>query len=271
VWRRLRSLAGRRELEVRLDDEIRFHVEQQTEKNRRAGIAPDEARRQALIRFGGVEQMRERTRDEFRAAFAENLARDVRHSLRSLRRHPGFSAMAVLSLAIGIGANAVIFGAVRTMLFRASPLAQPETLVNIYETEGRPGFNPLSYPNIEDLRKGTTQVFSGIAASTFFPVPIEGGGTARIVMAEVVTGGAFALLGIEPLLGREILPEDDVARGGHPVVMLSYGYWQRAFGADPHVVGRTLRLGGRTYTVVGVAPAHYHGAFPLLSSASPSR
>ena len=100
----------RRELEDRLEDEIRFHVEQQTEKNRRAGMTPDEARRQALIRFGGVEQVRERTRDEFRAAPIENLARDVRYGLRSLRRHPGFSAMAVLSLAIGIGANATIFG-----------------------------------------------------------------------------------------------------------------------------------------------------------------
>jgi putative ABC transport system permease protein len=267
VWRRLRSFGRRRELEDRLEDEILFHVEQQIEKNLRAGLTPDEARRQALIRFGGVEQMRERTRDEFRAAPIEHLARDVRYGLRSLRRHAGFSAMAVLSLAIGIGANAAIFGVVQTMLFRQSPLAQPETLVNVYETEGGRGFNPMSHPNIEDLRKGTTQVFSGIAASTFFPAPVDGGGTVRIVMGEVVTGGAFALLGVEPLLGRAILPEDDIARGGHPVVMLSYGYWQRAFGADPHVVGRTLRLGGRGYTIIGVAPARYRGAFPPMTPA----
>jgi predicted permease len=267
MWRWLRSFGRRRELEDRLDDEIRFHVEQQTEKNRRAGMAPDEARRRALIRFGGVEQVREGSRDEFRAARIENLARDVRYGLRSLGRYPAFSAMAVLSLAIGIGANAAIFGVVETMLFRASPLAQPETLVNIYETEGGRGFNPMSHPDIEDLRKGTTQVFSGITASTFFPVPIGSGGTAQIVMGEVVTGGAFELLGVEPLFGRAILPEDDIARGGHPVVMLSYGYWQRAFGADPHVVGRTLQLGGRGYTIIGVAPAHYRGAFPPLTPA----
>ena len=136
MWRRLRSLAGRQELEGRLDDEIRFHVEQQIEKNRRAGMAPDEARRQALIRFGGVEQMREGTRDQFRSFSIEHLARDIRYGLRSLRRHPAFSAMAVLSLAIGIGANAAIFGVVHAVLFRDSPLVQPETLVNIYETEG---------------------------------------------------------------------------------------------------------------------------------------
>src|SRR5262245_37164962 len=184
MLRRLRSIARRQELEDRLDDEIRFHVEQQIEKNRRAGMTPDEARRTALIRFGGVEQVRERTRDEFRAGPIEHLARDVRYGLRSLRRHPAFSATAVLSLAIGIGANAAIFSVVNTVLFRDSALAQPGTLVNIYETEGGRGFNPMSHPNIEDLRKGTTQVFSGISASTFFPVPVDGDGTARIVMGE---------------------------------------------------------------------------------------
>src|SRR5262245_54929290 len=110
LWRRLRLLGRRRELEARLDDEIRFHVEKQVAKNLRAGMTLDEARRQALIRFGGVEQMRERTRDEFRAGALEHLARDVRYGLRSLRCHPSFSAMAVLSLAIGIGANTTIFG-----------------------------------------------------------------------------------------------------------------------------------------------------------------
>jgi len=267
LWQWLRSLGRGHELDDRLNDEIRFHVERQVEKNLRDGMAPAEARRLALIRFGGVEQTREATREEFRPLRLEHLARDVRHGLRSLRRHPAFTAMAVLSLAVGIGANTAIFGVVQMMLFRASPLLQPETLVNIYETEGGRGFNPLSYPNIEDLRRGTTQVFTGIAASTFFPVPIEGGGTTRIVMGELVTGGAFALLGVEPLIGRAILPEDDIARGGHPVVMLSYGYWQRAFGADPQVVGRTMRLGGRTYTIIGVAPARYRGAFPPLTPA----
>ena len=167
VLRRLRSLVFRRRLEDGLDDEIRFHVEQQTEKNQRAGMTPDEARRQALIRFGGVEQMRERTRDEFRAAPIENLARDVRYGLRSLRRHPGFTAMAVLSLAIGIGANAAIFGVAHALLFRQSPLIDPDTLVNIYESEDAADFNPMSYPNIQDLRRGTTRVFSTYRSNHF--------------------------------------------------------------------------------------------------------
>jgi macrolide transport system ATP-binding/permease protein len=270
MWRRLAgalAMSNRQELEDRLDDEIRFHVEQQTAKNRRAGMAPDEARRQALIRFGGVEQMREGTRDVFRAVRIEHLVHDVRYGLRSLRRHPGFTAMAVLSLAIGIGANAVIFAVVHAVLFRDSPLVEPETLVNIYETEGGQRFGPLSHPNIEDLRKGTTDVFSGIVASTFAFAPLDRDGTAAMVMGEAMTGGAFALLGVKPVLGRAILPEDDVARGGHPVVMLGHGYWQRAFGADPQVVGRTLRMGGRDYTIIGVAPADYYGGTAVLTPA----
>lgn len=268
VFRRLRSLVRREELEERLDDEIRFHVEQQIEKNRRAGMAPDEARRQALIRFGGVEQMRERTRDEFRAGLLEHLARDVRYGLRSLRRHPGFTAMAVLSLSIGIGANATIFGVVRALLFRDSLLRDPGTLVNIYESDaGLLRFGPMSHPNIEDLRKGTTGVFRGVAASTFAVTQVEQGGATGLVMGEAVTGGTFALLGVEPALGRAIQPEDDVARGGHPVVMLSHGYWQRAFGGDPLVIGRALQMGGRGYTIVGVAPANYRGGLPAVTPA----
>jgi predicted permease len=262
--RRLRSLCRPRALEDGLEDEIRFHVEEQAEKNKRAGMTPDEARRHALIRFGGVEQVRERTRDEFRSALIENLARDVRYGLRSLGRHPAFSVMAVLSLAIGIGANTVIFGIVRAVLFRQSPIAHPETLVNIYETESGRGFGPMSFPDIEDLRRDTSGVFSGIAASTFVVPSIDQGGTVGIVMGEAVTGGAFALLGVEPQIGRAIRPEDDVARGGHPVVMLSDGYWRRAFGADPNVVGRVLRLGNRGYTIIGVASTNYRGGVPAV-------
>ncbi len=265
--RRLASLLRRRHIEDRLDEEIRFHVEQQIEKNRRDGMSPNDARRHALIRFGGVEQMRERTRDEFHTGAIEHLARDVRYGLRSLRRHPGFSAMAVLSLAIGIGANAAIFSIVNVVLFSASPLADPETLVNIYEAESAREFNPMSHPNIEDLRKGTTGIFRGIVASAFMPAAIDQDGTAAILMGEAVTGGAFALLGLEPALGRAIEREDDVARGGHPVVMLSHGYWQRTFGGDPQVVGRTLRMGRRNYTIIGVAPADYRGGLGVMTPA----
>ena len=271
MWTRIRlwiaSLLRRRRFDEDLTEELEFHLRARTEHWEARGLSASEARRRARLEFGSVHSVSADVRDVRRGAWVENIARDVRYGLRSLRRYPAFSAMAVLSLAIGIGANAVIFGAVHAVLSRDSTLANPETLVNIYETEGGQGFNLPSYRNIEDLRKSTTEVFSGIAVSTFFPAPIDGGGTVRVVMGEVVSGGAFALFGVEPLLGRAILPEDDVALGGHPVVMLSYGYWQRAFGADPNVVGRTLRIGGRDYEIIGVAPAQYRGAFPLLTPA----
>src|SRR6185503_17318566 len=171
------------------------------------------------------------------------------------------------SLAIGIGANATIFGVAYAVLFRQSPLADPDTLVNIYEAVSPGQFNPMSYLNIEDLRRGTRDVFSGIAASAFAVAPVDRGGGVVTVMGEAVTGGAFALLGIEPQLGRAIQPQDDVSRGGHPVVMLSHGYWQRAFGGDPQVVGRTLQMGRRGYTIIGIAPADYRGGLPAITPA----
>jgi predicted permease len=220
-----------------------------------------------LIQFGGVEQARERTRDEFRGAHLENLARDVRYAVRSLRRHPGFTAMAVLSLAIGIGANAAIFGVANAVLFRPSPVEDPASLVNIYESGPGRRFNPISYPTIEDLRRDTTEVFRGMVASAIAAGRVQNGDTAGALIGEAVTGGAFALLGIEPELGRAIEPSDDVSRGGHPVMMLSHAYWRRAFGGDPHVIGRTFQMSGRGYTIIGVAPAAYRGGLPALTPA----
>jgi predicted permease len=271
MWTRIRLwLASllRRRFDADLADELEFHLRARAEHWEAHGLPAAEARRRARLEFGSLHTVSAEVRDVRRGAWVEHLARDVRDGLRALRRHPGFSTMAVLSLAIGIGANAAIFAIMDTMLFRKSLLVHPETLVNVYETEGGQGFNPMSHPNIKDLRKGTTGVFRGIAASTFAMALVSRDGAQGIsIMGEAVTGGTFALLGVEPHLGRAIQPEDDVARGGHPVVMLSHGYWQRAFGSDPGVIGRTLRMGTRNYTIVGVAPAGYRGGLPALTPA----
>jgi predicted permease len=273
LW--IASLLRRRRFDTDLSEELEFHLRARAEHWAARGLPASEARRRARLEFGNVQTVSAEVRDVRRGAWVEHVTRDVRYGLRALRRHPGFSAMAVLSLAIGIGANAVIVGVVDSVVFRRSPLDHPETLVNIYEkTAGDDSqrseiaFSPMSHPNIEDLRKGTADVFSGIAASTFAMAQIGGDDAAgTTVMGEAVTGGAFALLGVEPYLGRAIQPEDDVARGGHPVVMLSHSYWQRAFGGDPQVVGRRLRMGRRSYTIIGVAPANYPGGVPALTSA----
>jgi predicted permease len=271
MWIRMRlwlvSLLRRRRFDADLADELAFHLRAREDHWAAQGLSTVDARRRARVEFGGLSKVRAEVADVRRGWWIEAIARDVRYGLRALRRHPGFTAMAVLSLAIGIGANAAIFGVVQAVLFRESPLNRPETLVNVYETEGGRGFNPVSHPNIDDLRAGTRHVFSGIAASTFVGAQVDRGGSVVPIMGEAVTGGAFALLGIAPHLGRAILPEDDVARGGHPVVMLSHGYWRDAFGGDPQVVGRTLRMGGRSYTIIGVAPEEYRGGLPAVTPA----
>ena len=191
----------------------------------------------------------------------DGLGRDVRDGARSLARRPAFTAVAVLSLALGIGANTAIFSLVNAVILRDSPIERPEEVVNLYLHQASFAYSTFSYPDFEDVRDGTAEVFSDIGASQFAPAHLdraEGGGVG-IVPAEAVTGNYFPLLGIEAALGRTLLPSDDVSRGGHPVVMLDYRYWRSAFAGDPDVVGREMRVGGRTYTVIGVGPPDFTG------------
>ena len=160
-----------------------------------------------------------------------DLGRDVRDGVRSLARRPAFTAVAVLSLALGIGANTAIFSLVNAVILPGSPVERPEEVVNLYLQQTSFEFSTLSYPDFEDVRDGTAEVFSDMAASEFVRVPVdrdEGGGVG-VVPAEAVTGGYFPMLGIEAVVGRPLLPSDDVSRAGHPVVMLDYRYWRDAF------------------------------------------
>ena len=189
------------------------------------------------------------------------VARDIRDGIRSLARRPAFTAVAMLSLALGIGANSAIFSLVNAVILRDSRIERPEEVVNLYLHQASFQFGTLSYPDFEDVRDGAAEVFSDIAASHFVPLTIdrgEGGGVG-LAPAEAVTGSYFPMLGIEAAVGRTLLPSDDVARGGHPVVMLDYRYWQSAFAGDPDVVGHEMRVGGRAYTVIGVGPPDFAG------------
>ena len=184
----------------------------------------------------------------------ESVKRDIRDSIRSLGRRPGFTAVAVLSLGVGIGANTAIFSLVNAIILRDTPIERPEELVNIYLDQAAFQYSSLSYPDFEDLRDGTNDVFSGIAAAQFVPVQVDsetGSGGVRVELAEAVTGSYFSLLGIEAELGRMLLQSDDISPGGHPVIVLDHGYC---------VIGRDLRVGGREYTIVGVAPADFEGS-----------
>jgi putative ABC transport system permease protein len=199
--------------------------------------------------------------------FLDHLRRDVRDALRSLARRPGFTGVAVLSLAIGIGANTAIFTLVNAILFRTTPVEQPERMLNVYLHQAAFPYSTLSYPELEDLRRGASDAFSHIGASQIVPAQVDGEDGIGTLLAEVVSGNYFQMLGVNAALGRTLLPGDDVDRGGHAVVMLGHGYWQTAFGGSPDVVGRQMRIGGRSYTIVGVAPVDFQGSIKGLTPA----
>ncbi len=196
------------------------------------------------------------------------LWQNLRYAGRRLIQAPGFTLMAVGSLALGIGANTAIFSLVNAILLRELPFRAPEELVNIYTAYPDYHYNPFSYPDFEDVRDQTEEVFSGVTASQLLLIQIDRDGGVENLAGEAVTGNTFTLLGMEAEVGRTLLPEDDVTEGAHPVVMLGYAYWQRVYGADRDAVGQEIRLGGRPYTIVGVAPEGYTGSWS--SSSSPS-
>jgi predicted permease len=189
------------------------------------------------------------------------LIQDVRYTLRALAKNPGFTAVAVISLALGIGANTTIFTLINTMFLNPIPVERPSELQAVLTVDANnPGAWTVSYPNYEDFRD-ENEVFSALGAYSF-PNPasmLVQGGAPEQIMVEFVTGNYFDTLGVRPALGRFFLPEEDETPGTHPVVVLGYGFWNRRFGRDPKVLGSTLGLNGRQFTVVGVAPERFRG------------
>lgn len=193
------------------------------------------------------------------------LISDVRYAARRARSRLGFTVIAVLSLALGIGANTAAFSLINAILFHKTPLKSPERVVDIYEARDNRVAGPLSYPDYVDLRNQSRAVFSQLSLSKLSVVSRDMNDHVETVISELVNGDFFPLLGLAPQAGRLLGPDDDVAQGAHPVVVLSDDYWRTAFGADPSVVGRQLRLSGRMYTVVGVAPKAIQGIMPGLT------
>jgi predicted permease len=187
------------------------------------------------------------------------LARDARYASRRLVARPAFTLTAILSLAIGIGANSAMFTLVNEVVFRRPPMTDPDRLVHVYNTQNDFPFNAFSYPDLQDLARGTTDVFTAVAGSKLTVAARETSGQAERVMAELVTPNYLAVLGIRPRLGRLIEPEDAPAPGVGSVVVLSESYWRRAFAADPGIVGRSVRLSGREFTVIGVLSGEFPG------------
>lgn len=189
------------------------------------------------------------------------LLQDVRYAVRVLRQSPGFILVAVLSLGLGIGANTAIFSLIDAALFRPLPVEQPDRLVSIFTTDKKnPGNLPMSHLNYLDYREHNG-VFSDVAAFTFGQMNLTTGSEAEEVVVQVATGNYFAVLGLRPQIGRTFLPEEDRTPDSHPVVVMGHGLWERRFGSDPAIVGRTVSLNRRSFTVIGVAPEGFTGTF----------
>ena len=273
---RLRTLFSRRRAERELDEELSFHLAMETEKNRARGVEPREAGRMARREFGGVEHFREECRDARGLSALENLVRDVRYGARVLGRTPVFTAVAMASLAIGIGANTAVFSLVDTVLLRSLPVQHAEELVvlgwsannslrvnttysvsNGGGARGRWHTNVFSWPMFESARR------SGILAETigYSQLPrlnVMTNGESRVTGGMAVTGNYFSGLGVKMALGRPLVADDD-SEGGTTAAVISYRLWERAFGLDPAAVGRTMYINRKPYTVVGVTAREFYG------------
>lgn len=243
-----------------LDDEIAHDLALDAEERIRSGETPREAEQASRRDFGNVGLLKEGIREMWGWTSLERLSRDVRYAIRSLRRSPLFATMAVLSLALGIGANASIFSVINAILLRPLPAVERGTeLATINEKVG-PGYAlPLiSYPDYRDFRDRNT-VFTGVACIGFLPASVGQKGNSQRMWGYMVTGNYFDLLGVKPLTGRLLQPEDDKVRGGHPVMVLSYTGWQKHFGGDPNIVGARAQVNDREFTVLGVTPQGFFG------------
>jgi predicted permease len=264
---RLRALLRKPQMEQELEEELRFHLEKEVEQNMARGMNAEEARLAALRSFGGVDRVKEESRDVRGVRFLEELGQDLRYGARMLVKNPGFTVVAVITLALGIGANTAIFSVVNAVLLRPLPFENPDELVMIWQTDPQRGtFQDLVSPlNLHDWQQ-QSHTFAQIAAFNPRGFSLTGTGEPEQLPGTFVSVELFPMLGANPLLGRNFLP-DEGRPGGNRTVIISYALWQRRFGGDPTLVGKSLTLNGAIYTVVGIMPAKFQfpiqGQFPI--------
>jgi predicted permease len=237
--------------------ELESHLQLHTDDNVRAGMTPAEARRAAVLALGGVDATKERYRDRRGIPLLDTLRQDVTYAIRVLRKNPGFTLTAVVTIALGIGANTAIFSIVNAVLLRPLPFADPDRLVLIFATDARRGdrFDSASYPGFADWRDQNT-TFESMAAFANRPMAIGTGDETVMAAGRRITPNYFDVLGVQPALGRAFLPEEQ--QEGSAAVILSDGFWKTQFGGDPGVLGRAIRINDQPHTIIGVTPASLH-------------
>ena len=254
---RVRSLFRGRQVDRDLDDEMQYHVERLTQENLTHGMSPEQARYAALRAMEGLTQNKERARETRKVSPILNFGRDARYALRLLRKNPGFAVVAILTLALGIGANSAIFSVVNAMLLRPLPFPESNRLVRLWESPAKKGGdrNVVNPWNFLEWR-AHTHSFEDMAAITGGDMNITGQGEPFAIQGLSVSPGFFSILRIRPYLGRTFLPEDGMP-GHDDKVVLSYGLWQSRFGGDREIAGKKLTVNGTSCVILGVMPAGF--------------
>lgn len=259
---RLRSLFRRSAIEQELDEELRDHIKRQTDENVARGMSPEVAHRAALIALGGLEQRKEQCRDVWGVNWIEDLARDLSYGWRMMRQNPAFTAVALLTLALGIGANTAIFSTDNALLFRLLPYQDSGRLVQVFQKYlPTPAIDrmPVAPANYLDWQRDDKS-FEGFAAYRLANFNLSGNNNPERIRAAQTSANTFTLLGVAPMLGRAFQSGED-AVGSGSVAILSHGLWQRRFGADQAILGKTVRANNRSYTIIGVMPPSFR--FPI--------
>lgn len=256
LYRRLVNLFSRDQLDQEIDAELRSHIELRIEENIASGMTADEARRDALIRFGNPTVLRERTSAADTHIFLDDLWRDIRYAARQLRRSPGFAITAILTLALAIAANVTVFSVLNALILKPLNVAGSDRLFSIAQKAH--GYITQSWPDYLDYRRLNT-TFSDMAAYRIQDVGLSTGNSARKTWIYEVSTNYFDMLGLQPALGRVFHATDDRGPNSAPYIVLSYAFWRTAFNANPRVLGATVDLNKHPFTIIGVAPMGFHG------------
>ena len=253
------GFAGERGHEQDLDDELQFHLEKAVERNVRRGMSAEQASRAALVQFGGKAQWTETARDERRSRMIDDFTRDVRYGAATLRRNPGFAVSAILTIALGIAATVTVFSFINSIYLR--PIAVPEgtRLVRIYGGSRPDAEHELGFPAYRELRRSARSFDLVAAHYSTAPLYMTARGESAEARGAVVSGEYFRMLGIRPALGRFFTLAEDSVPDRDAVAIIGYGLWQRRFGGEARVIGETVTINGRAFSIIGVAPERFDG------------
>src|SRR6185312_13859600 len=261
----LRSVAAtlfkRKKVDYQMEEELRSHIQSRADDLEKSGMNRKEAERQARIEFGGYERYKEECRESAGAHFLETFLQDVRYGFRTLIKAPGFTAIVVLTLALGIGATTAMFSIVQGVMLSPLPYPHPERLVLIWQSNPHAPRVSLSLPDFRDWQRNARS-FEALSGLRWYEFNLTNPGNPEHVNGYELPSGFFKMLGVRPVLGREFSPQEDQP-GGAPVAMISAQEWNARYGRSPDVLGKPITLSGVTYTIIGVLPSTFHLASPV--------